>query len=149
MNLVQSAQAEAEKSTRAALRAYGALLVQSNQPADDDGKAAKRLKALIEQLGKTPAEVETDLRLVQQAAQLRKHIEAGAGGKERAAIARRELAAYDAETGRIIDARRKGYSALYEKQRATEKVHGDASIAASELERLLAFHPDLLVAGIE
>jgi len=105
------------------------------------------MTGLIEQLGKTPDQVQEDLRLVQRVRALKQTAEAGRGAEERAARAREATRAYDAETARVIQERRAGDAALYAEQRRAEQAQVDASGAGSELARLMRAQPGLLAAA--
>jgi hypothetical protein len=144
MRLVDAALTESAKARDEAAGEYAALLASADPLGEQDDASARRLATLIETLGKSAADVDADVRLVQRAARLREQVEAGHGASKRAAEARRTLADYDAETARIMEDRREGYRARYAELRRVEKLQVDASVGAGELERLVAQHPQLL-----
>jgi hypothetical protein len=131
------------RSRRTAYRKYAELLGDPDATAGD-AKSLTQLRTLSAALGRSPAEVDADAKVLRAARQAGERI---ARGREAAAAQAPALAAvraYDAETAKVLAERREGYRALYAAYDRHCRAAGAARDAASHLNKLIAQHPELL-----
>jgi hypothetical protein len=135
------------RQRQAAWRRYAEVLNAaagaSAEQAVDDAKALAALRSAAEELGKSPADVEADGRVLAHAAKLRVRVEARPG-MEAMRAARRAVDEYDAETLRVIAERKQGYARVYAVYRDIGKANVAADAARRELDGVIAANPELL-----
>jgi hypothetical protein len=172
MSLLASLTADLDRDRRALLRRYGELLAAdantalaaiatTDSPAlattDSDApdpvsrstphasrSSLKDLKQLMQRLSKSEPDVATDLALVRRAGRAQRHAALPSDHLARITAASAAVAAYDAETAKLIQSRRAEYFRLYNIACELQEQRTRASNARQELARLKQSHPDLL-----
>jgi len=140
MDLVTRIQEADQEAVRRAWAQYAALLEQETASA----AAEKAMRAAMETLGKTPADLVEDRKVVARVRQLQQVIEAGTNIEEQSAAAQRAVADYAAETEALIRQRRAGHAQLYAAASDWTQKYLRAEEAKHELAGLKARHATLV-----
>ncbi len=137
-----------QKSRRTAYRKYAELLsadaAAPDAPEQIDAKSMTQLRTLAASLGKSPADVESDARVLRAAANARTRIDRARGSSAAQRSAKSALDAHDAETARLLAERREGYRALYAEYRSLGALHVGGMDAVHHLNALIDRHAELL-----
>jgi hypothetical protein len=133
--------AELDRMRAAAFRKYREIL---DAPEDlADSKTLTALRNAATALGTSASDVEADGRVLKRVRWLQARIAA-----ERSVVdmmaAQAEVDAHNAETGQILEQRRREYAQLYDAYRKISDGRVAAQIASRELEKLVAQYSELL-----